>query len=198
MHWFTFLMDKCSVRCTTTVLSGVQYMLHRMHNTCCIWCTVLYTLSFLNFHEHRVYKTCYIYCTIPVSSVQYLIIWFIIHVASLIQHLKYLLLQVYFTICISVEYLLHLAWENLLHRLGYLVHLLYNTCCNDRASGASDSQHLLQWSGYLVHLVHDEIGHLEVAVDHGIHLEVVVVFAEGIDQSFCHLHHQPLGRFMLM
>jgi hypothetical protein len=42
-------------------------------------------------------------------------------------------------------------------------------------------------SGYLMHLVYDEVGDLQVPVNHRVHLKVVVVFPKRIDQRLGHL-----------
>ena len=39
-----------------------------------------------------------------------------------------------------------------------------------------------------MHLVHNEVGHLKVSIDDPVHLEVVVVLAERVDQSFGNLN----------
>jgi hypothetical protein len=45
----------------------------------------------------------------------------------------------------------------------------------------------LSVSGYLMHLVDDEVGDLQVPVNHRVHLKIVVVFPKGIDQRLGHL-----------
>jgi hypothetical protein len=45
----------------------------------------------------------------------------------------------------------------------------------------------LSVSGYLMHLVYDEVGNLQVPVNHRVHLKVVVVFPKRIDQRLGHL-----------
>ena len=78
----------------------------------------------------------------------------------------------------------------------YLMHLVELYAVPD-ASGGAVCCTLCTWlicRLYLVHLIYDEVGHLKVAVNHGVHLKIVVIFPKWVDESLGHLGRQYIKK----